>query len=208
MSGGFLNYLDEFEKRIDSKPIKENTQQTKKVLVPVKKFVIKKKVITENKVKISEPKKELTEIDKATSILEGIDDYGYSPGRPSSSMYYDDTSMSSKIKNTESKYIMSKAMDILGGGDDYDGSPNQMPLPLMDVPNIDESLLQFVPKEMLSEEHKQKVVQTTQNKVENKEAEVPQEVKQMMEAMAEQTKQLQQMCINVDMSSIPQEFLN
>lgn len=203
---GFLEYLDTYEKKFEKKvvveqPVKVIQKQIVKENVVVQKTVPKKIIKIVKKVVSKKPVSE--HINYATQLLDGIEeDVGYNPMAPSSTRFYDNTGLSSKqnINIKENKNITSRANDLLS----EDNSSGGMPQPLMDVPKMDEEMLKYVPKEMLTEEQKQQM-NMNQPKVDNKQnIEVPPEIQKMME----ETRRMQGMFTNVDMSSIPPEFLN
>lgn len=249
--GNFVDYLDNFEKKFESKVIQENVERPKKVK---KKFVIKKKkIINESNSEIAQAtsvleiflkqnnskslptevneavnilqnfinkktnkktneeihdKTPMNEVSRATAILDGIDDCGFDPGMPASSRYYNDEGVKPP-QLSNSKSILEGAANILGGDDgDYsEGSSNGLPPVLMEIPKMDEEMLRNVPQEMLPAGYKQQVKQ--QEKIEkvaeeNSKKEIPPELQKMME----DTKRMQQMFSNVDMSNvnIPNQF--
>ncbi|MEM4261315.1 MAG: hypothetical protein QXG00_08780 [Candidatus Woesearchaeota archaeon] len=213
--GGFLDYLDGYEKKLNEKIITQpkSIQNEKKVVHESSKIQSKKVV---NVIKKSVVIKEEDHINRANNILDGIDDYGFSPMVPTSTRFYDNTGLSSKLtlNKDQSKDVSDRANDILSedcGGEYFN---NILPQPLMNIPPVDPEMLKFVPPEMLNEQQKQQI-QTVKNiqpkQIDNqsqKEVEIPPEIKKMME----ETKQMQQMfaTMNADMQmpELPPEFRN
>jgi len=258
--GNFLEYLDDFDKNMEQKIIREQAEIQKPSKKKVKKkFVIKKKrYVNENNdldvnkatsilqnfmkentgkespesvsqaVKVLqsyidgnidkiEKKETITEneVDRATAILDGIDEAGSSGGMPLSTRFYDDSGKVDKSVNNQS--ITEAASDLLGGDSsvEIDGVADLPPesrinttaRPLMEVPKMDEEMLKHVPPEMLPPEYKQHVKQ--QEKIEkiaeeNSQKEIPPEIQKMMD----DTRKLQQMFSNVNTSQVPSQFLN
>jgi hypothetical protein len=206
----FLNYLNDFEQKLSkkpevqpvetpkpvaqlTKPITENKVQPKKVVKLIKKPV----VITKQpeKLQVSET------INKAANILEGINECSFTSGTPSSARFYDNTSPSAKQKNinTKLKDVANRANSILGESEDNSGI--SLTMPLMNVPKIDDEMLNYVPIELLNEHEKQKLKMESIRK-KNQTIEMSPD----MQIFSEETKKLQTMFGNVDMTSIPEEF--